>query len=369
MRFQATDRNRFRLGGRALTVGDTVYLDYSGTFLEFTATLTEASVHLSSLGFPDAEELYAWMAVFVRVGESFSDGLEDQDTPVLRFCLKPEEEADYLLWKSEEPKRVTIRLMSFSEAAFAKKGVHYFDLKVDERDPSTWPSPTKEEERKILFIGDSITCGYGNEGIVNVDPFRTSQENPSLAYAMTCARELHAAYNLVSWSGIGVISGWVDPPLDEPSDSWLMPEVSRYTDAGLSEFLGIEKEIWDPSRFDADVIVVNLGTNDQSYTKNIPEREERFEKAYETFLTELRDRYPRAFIVASLGIMGDDLYPRVKNAVAKRNAAGDEKTVAFHFDIQKEEDGMGADFHPSLITHRKAGLALAAFLAEQVYGG
>ena len=362
MRFQATDRKHFRLGGRSITAGGAQYLDYSGTFLEFTAVISEASVHIKSFDFADVPELSAWMAVFTEKDCDRPEGLGYKDTPDRRFCLKGDSEGDYLLWKSEKPERVTIRLMTLSEAAFAKKGVMYFDLDTEENDPSTWPVPTKEEEKKILFIGDSITCGYGNEGVVGVDPFRTSQENPVLAYAMTTARELGAAYNLVSWSGIGVISGWIDPPLDEPNDSWLMPEVSRYTDAGLAESLGIEKEVWDASRFDPNVIVVNLGTNDQSYTKNIPEREERFLDAYEAFLIRLREKYPKAVIAATFGIMGDELFPRVEAAVKRRNAAGDRNTVAFHFDVQKEEDGMGADFHPSMITHRKAADALIRFL-------
>jgi aryl-phospho-beta-D-glucosidase BglC (GH1 family) len=63
------------------------------------------------------------------------------------------------------------------------------------------PTP---KERKIEFIGDSITCGYGNEGLYKEQNFTPKNENSYLSYAAITARNLDASANLISWSGIGI---------------------------------------------------------------------------------------------------------------------------------------------------------------------
>ena len=102
------------------------------------------------------------------------------------------------------------------------------------------------EGLKLEFIGDSITCGYGIEGIWEIDTFTTQQERPDKAYAFRTAKALGAQVQLCSWSGIGITSGYVDPEtVNLPDTNWLMQSVWPYTDKSLSLRLGIEPEVWD----------------------------------------------------------------------------------------------------------------------------
>jgi lysophospholipase L1-like esterase len=109
--------------------------------------------------------------------------------------------------------------------------------------------------RRLEFVGDSITCGYGNE-LSTDDPgsysFTSANENALLAYGGIAARALEADYVAIAASGRGLVrnyggaSGLTAPEfydLTAPNASW---------------------PTWDSSRYTPDVIVVNLGTNDFS---------------------------------------------------------------------------------------------------------
>ena len=59
--------------------------------------------------------------------------------------------------------------------------------------------------RKLEFIGDSITCGFGNEGPGPNCPFTADTENESLAYGTLTAQALNAEHHTIAWSGIGMV--------------------------------------------------------------------------------------------------------------------------------------------------------------------
>ena len=169
--------------------------------------------------------------------------------------------------------------MKFSEAEFASCGIVELEI-TDSNAPGQEKllPPPKHKERQIEFFGDSITCGYGVEGNVEVLEFNTAQENPTKSYSLMTARLLDAEANLVSWNGKGVISAFVgDADVAGPDDSWVMPFLYRYVDAGRErDYFKKPVEQWEKYQFDAykpQLVIVYLGTNDASYTRGIPERE------------------------------------------------------------------------------------------------
>ena len=355
MKFGANDTRYFRVGGRSLMRGGYRYLSYSGSYIEFTFRGIRAAVILKSSGYGNSPELLAQAAVII-------DG--DEENPV-RFTLIPDAECRYCLFSSATPQTVTLRLVKMSEAKFAKMAVVGFEVECEEGGE---PRPTLPKKRQIEFVGDSITCGYGNEGVLNRDLFRTSQENPLKAFAILTAGKLGADYELCCWSGIGVISGYVSPDVDTPSDTWLMPMIYPYTDAAVCNAMKLPRERWeirDCGGRRPDIVVVNLGTNDSSYTRGIPERVERFRKQYYEFLTDIRKRNPESQIVCILGVMGTELCPVVRECVETfaRNYS-DDRIAFLEMDVQKPRDGTGTDFHPSLTTHRKMANVLAAYLEQ-----
>lgn len=342
--------NNVKLLGMTKILDDILYIDYSCSGIEFEFIGSKLDVTLCSNSSNYEEGFKAYAAVFINNSEA----------PSKRFVVDSNEKA-YTLFEDEKPEKVKIKILKMSESAFAKLGIK--EIKIYDFQEI---KKTKSNSKKIEFIGDSITCGYGNEGKLDVDVFKTGQENPWLAYASKTARILNADYNLVSWSGIGIISSYTEEEV--PNAELLMPKLYKYTDMDLDKINGIPEsdyEIWDNSKFIPDLIVLNLGTNDSSYTKNIKERVEYFEKGYLKFLGQVRQANPSSTILCILGVMGDDLYPSVEKCVSCFSQEfHDNNIYSMHLTPQDEADGIGTDSHPSLITHEKLSIKLSKKIKE-----
>lgn len=344
MRFQATEEN-VRVTGRTLFAEGTRYLGFSGSSVAFTFVGKKASAAVWSDAEAWGEELKGCIAVYVNDGEE----------PVKRICLN-QAEGIYILYESDEEEQVTIRIMKYSEAAFGKCGIRYIEIDTDRLCP-----PPAAKERKMEIIGDSITCGYGVEADNELQPFHTATENPARSYSLLTAKALGADANLISWSGNGIVSGYVEETAEAPSDKWLMPEVYRYTDIsgshtlfGDDESRAAQWEKWDFSRFVPDVILINLGTNDCSWCKDIQERRNDYRDKYMEFLKYIRENNSGAQILCMLGTMDRRLMKELEEAV--RIFSGrtqDEKVHFLSLPSQNPEDGYGSDWHPSALTQRK----------------
>lgn len=350
MRFKA-DEKHVRILGRTKVVDDIRYINYSCSGIEFEFTGTSTSVVLCTdiSGRVEAEKAY--IAVFQ----------DDDPVPCKRIPLDSDEEV-YKIYESDMSSKVKIRIMKMSEASCAKVGIKEIIIEGDKG-----PEPTQSKERRIEFIGDSITCGYGIEGVWNKDTFNTRQENPWDAYAAKTARYFDADFNCVSWSGIGVVSSWTDS--DVPNTELLMPMLYKYTDASLDIALKETKgEIWDNKIFEPHLIVINLGTNDSSYTKGIKERVDQFTAGYYKLLEQVREGNPDSVIICGLGVMGQDLCPAVEAAVNDfRAATGDQSIHTLIFEVQSESDGIGADWHPNLISQDRTSKKLIEKIEEVMY--
>jgi len=346
--FKANEAN-VKILGRTKFIQDIRYINYSCAGIEFEFIGTSAEVVLCTDNSRWNEIYKAWVAVFI----------DDEDVPSKRISLDSEENI-YKLYESNISRRVKIRLIKISEAAFAKVGIKEIIIE-GEGDLR----PTKSKEHRIEFIGDSITCGYGIEGIWNRDAFSTTKENAWEAYAAKTASYFNADFNCVSWSGIGVISAWTEA--DTPNtNEWLMPALYKYTDAAMDKSLGeTEYEVWDNRIFKPDLIVINLGTNDASYTKNIKERIDEFIKGYYKLLEQVRNCNPKSEIICGLGTMGNELCPAIETAVTTFKAATKDRNIhLLSFPIQLESDGIGIDWHPSLKTQYKVSRELISKIKE-----
>ena len=334
--------------GRTKREEGILYLGYSCSAIEFEFEGKKAEVILQSDYVEGDSAHRAWVAVVVNGSAE----------PVKRFNPHPGTHT-YTLYESSEKQCVTIRLVKMSEAAFDKVGI-----KAIVTDNELPIKPTKEMERKIEFIGDSITCGFGVEGLNGVDLFDTMQENPWTAYAARTARMLEADYHLVSWSGIGIISSWIPESEDDPLEEPLMPDLYQYTDKSLEQAMGFHTyEKWDTKRFTPDCIVVNLGTNDMSYTRGIKERIDVFGKAYADFLRDIRTKNPQAVILCVLGVLGQELFPEIEKQVTALQRT-DRHIYSHQLKLQLESDGIGAEGHPSLKTHIKLADDLGSKICE-----
>ncbi|MFR5051646.1 MAG: hypothetical protein ACLTCP_10230 [Ruminococcus bicirculans (ex Wegman et al. 2014)] len=69
---------------------------------------------------------------------------------------------------------------------------------------------------------------------------------------------------------------------------------------------------WDFSKYIPQIIVINLGTNDDSYCRDHKDRQAVFSKLYADFLAVVREKNPQAYILCTVGIMGERIFPAVE---------------------------------------------------------
>ena len=324
------------------------YLSYSGCYLEFVFTGRRLSCQIESDDFPK-EQYPCYMAVYV----------DDKRTG--RFQLRSGLHTYELL--KEDPvsgsiySGVKIRLVKETEIQYASSGIRYLITNAD-----AVIEPTPYKERRIEFIGDSITCGYGIGGSPYV-PFSTEYESADDAYAVLCARELDADYQLVSFSGIGVISRFVEPERDEPLTDVLISSLYPKIDAVLCKRMSLPASKWEFHKFRPQVIVVNLGTNDASYTRGIREREEQFFQKYAEFLRIVHTENPQAEVVCTLGVMDNQLMPEVRRA-AKMLTETSFPVLVHEEQKMRPDEPLGCDAHPSAQVHRRMAESLRTFLLK-----
>lgn len=211
-------------------------------------------------------------------------------------------------------------------------------------------------QRTIEFIGNSITCGYGNESIEMSDPFEYETENHYFTYAQIATRDLDAVAHVVARSGIGVYRSYDGPKTGTPDN--VMTTEYLYTN------LYDRSEKWDFARYQPQLVCINLGTNDLS-TNNYDTK--LLKQAYKRFLAQVRQRNPHAKIVYLCGSMLNgkelDIARRILDeVVAEARKGGDAEVYRFDFTPQTGDLYYGASWHPSLWQHQKMAAELVAFL-------
>ncbi len=251
----------------------------------------------------------------------------------------------------------TIKLKSLSKGIHevlvfkrteAMVGEGIFEGVEIEKDKMLLPVATKKS-RKIEFIGNSITCGYGNEGTSQDCPFSPETENGYMTYGAIVARQLEANYLAVAYSGKGMYRNY-----DETTSNAMSVIYDRiFPDS-------INSPKWNYKKWQPDVVVINLGTND--FAKGIPDSII-FINTYVNFLKRMRIYYPLATLLCIEGPMTNDSYPqgmmaftKVKNYITasknKMEQAGDKNIYTF-FPATQESGEYGCDYHPTIKRHEK----------------
>jgi hypothetical protein len=211
-------------------------------------------------------------------------------------------------------------------------------------------SPDTLPTRRIEFIGNSITSGYG----LDPRPIACKQgtwydeTHAWLAYGPRIARRIGAQWMLSSISGIGMHRNW-------NSDRPVMPDVY----GGVYMEYADSLTHWDFSRYTPDLVVVALGTNDFSDgggpTPRAPLDSVAFIEDYTRFIGTVRSHYPRARILLIDSPMFDAaknqrLSGYLRHVITNRAAAGDSAISQYSF---KGRYASGCDGHPDLDEQRR----------------
>jgi lysophospholipase L1-like esterase len=213
--------------------------------------------------------------------------------------------------------------------------------------PGTRLLPVPRATRNIEFIGDSITCGYGDMAANQHEPVSPANSNWYYTYGAITARQLGAEQVTVAVSGIRLTQ----------SGEWdAMPSVYRRVHSFDRDFP------WDFKQGPVpDIVVIDLGTNDfrkhPAVDKQSPPDEAGWTQALEEFLDFVRSRRPLAEIYVADGPLMeagpelDRLRAWNQEVISQRKAAGDNRCHQLDFAVQRDEDGYGSDWHPSVKTH------------------
>lgn len=226
-------------------------------------------------------------------------------------------------------------------------------------DGATLMQPAPISDRRIEFIGNSITCGYGVEDTNCWASYQDETCNHYYTYAAITARRLKATHQTVARSGIGVYRCY-DGPVT--GDSINMNTEYPYT------LLYDHSEPWDFSRFTPQLVCINLGTNDTSTSGADPAL---LRQGYRNIIAQVRSHYPDAKILLLCGsMMGGDQLAQAKNAmddvVKELKKKGDKKLYRFDFTPQDGSLGYGADWHPSMQQQQKMADELVPYIESVV---
>lgn len=346
----AADEQNVKIIGRTAADEGIRWLALSASGVEFTFTGTKASFTIVGDNMISNADKQARFAVYIN-GEKTMDEMVDAA------------EEEFTVFTADEQAETTVKLLKLSEAAESTMGIKSINVtSVGDI------KPTAEKELKIEFVGDSITCGYGVDDEDRDHHFKTSTEDATKAYAFKTAMALDADYSLFSFSGNGIISGYTDN--GKKVLSQLVPKVYDKVGKSWGNYNGfsIEDVEWDFSKFQPDYVVINLGTNDASYTKGDKEKVMDYVDSYAEFIKVIREKNPDAHIICSLGVMGADLMVGVKKAVEKyTEETGDTNISLFSFTPQDgNKNGYAADWHPTEASHDIAAAELTEYMKSLI---
>jgi hypothetical protein len=203
--------------------------------------------------------------------------------------------------------------------------------------------PPPQYDRRIEFIGDSYTVGYGNQSRgqdCTADDVAATTDT-SQSFAALTAKQFNAAYRIDAFSGRGVVRNYNGIVPGET-----LPALYKYT--LFDKSAAAPGDGWTP-----DVVVIGLGTNDFSTPLNIGEkwaaREELrvdFVNTYVAFIKSLHAKWPMAHII----LMASNKYEyEITDAVraaaesARTDGITDLETILF-----SGLDWQACQAHPSL---------------------
>lgn len=255
----------------------------------------------------------------------------------------------YTLAEGLENRVHEIEIFKRTEQMFGK--TQFFGFVTDE---GTTLSPiVRKRDKMIEFIGNSITCGYGNEGI-NGGTFGPTTENHYMTYAAITSRNFNARHLAVCKSGIGIYRNY-DGPAEGNTDCM----TNYYT----RTFLYDENPKYSFAE-ESDLVCIDLGTNDFSTTGCDSAK---FVSNYLRLIDTIQTKYSTPDIVCLLGPMlsGSSLTicrKYLKVIVDAANLNGKGNVYFFEMSAQTGDLGIAIDYHPTVAQHTRNAQELTAYI-------
>jgi lysophospholipase L1-like esterase len=254
----------------------------------------------------------------------------------------------------------SVRFVKRTEGFFGV--VQLFDLTVNTIDNSQVkyikPDRFKSSSRalKIEWIGDSLSCGYGNGG-TSPCTFSAATEDGPKSFPVVTSYKLdpNAQYSLVCYSGKGVVRNYGAPGQTSPDP---MPVYYNRT------LTSIPDNIWNFKQFVPDLVIITLGGNDFS-TKPTPSYEI-YSNGYNKLIDTVRQVYNSKTlpIVGVCGPLTWDCFEDFTQNVISARADPNIHFVSMAGVLDGKQPGpdYGCDGHPSILGDEK----MSVFLAQKI---
>jgi hypothetical protein len=255
----------------------------------------------------------------------------------------------YKLAEGLENIKHEIEIFKRTEQQFGK--TQFFGFVVDK---GTSLSAIINSRNKLMeYIGNSITCGYGNEG-KNGGTFGPTTENHYLTYAAITSRNFNARHLAVCKSGIGVYRNYDGPP-NGNSDCMTNYYTRTYLYDENPKYSFAEKP---------DLVCIDLGTNDFSTTGGDSAK---FVNNYFRLIDTIQKKYTMPDIICLLGPMlsGTTLSKErryIKFVADSANLKGKGDVHFFEMSAQTGDLGIAIDYHPTVAQHKRNAQELTDYI-------
>lgn len=210
--------------------------------------------------------------------------------------------------------------------------------------------------RRLEFIGDSFSVGYGNEGSnLNPDDDVFEKTDASKSYAYLLAEGFKADLQVNAVSGRGLVRNY-----DNIVPEWTLERLYNFVVPG-SAATTPDAPLWDLSWYDPQVIVLFIGINDFQGEGPYGDKDA-FKAAYARLLDKLRNAHPGVkFLLVSTKVWpNDDLTPVVQSIFEDQQALG-HKDLDFKV-VQTENVGLHG--HPDVRAHKEMANILRPIIAR-----
>ncbi len=267
----------------------------------------------------------------------------------------------------------TVEIMKITEGASGKSSFKGFTVIGGNQTLLDLPA---KPNKKIEFIGDSWTCGFGNlsqyatgtASMANGNYVAANEDN-YYAWGPISARAIGAEYHVTATSGRGLYrnnTGSTNNTIPKNYDNIL-------EDDGTVKY--------DHSNFHPDVVVIHLGTNDMAQEEGGSQyalNDAAFETTYIAFIDKIRTNHPCVNVIICYGNSKSDSWPTWTTQLTRLRTIGSNivghfsssriTTLELPFTAEKwnghpEQDcGYGDAWHPSKCSHEE----MSAKLVEKI---
>lgn len=360
MKISEIEKDKIRVGGRTTDCLDPLMLTWTGSYVEFYVMASE--LHILLEGPYNTYE--NWIAIEIN-GEVLS-----------RRMLSKEREwiTVFRMMNAEKPVRVRIIKESQAFDADGEHRINIYEIKTDGKLLSV-----PDKKLRIEFVGDSINSAEGSIGAVGDEDWISQYFSHVNSYPYMVGKELDADIKVISQSGYGVYASW-DCNCDCVIPKYY-EDICSIMRGDFFERNGFHNK-WDFDNWKSDVIVINLGTNDDfafhnEECANAGELQMEGEAYRESdrikvrnaivdFIKLVRCHNREAVIYWAFGILSTKMESTICEAIDIAGREMNDSNIKFIELPVIGDDEFGSRSHPGKIAHEKAARVISKTIREYV---